>query len=125
MCFKYLTETFSEFYSSCNCVFGCFLAIFLNEFAFYSVRTESEQWKLLKAEAKPLQNIMRWMNLMEMQQCVVAVLGELPAEARNAGEDKSTRREEKTGRKEEGKFVDLPGAEIGKVVVRFPPEASG
>uniref|UniRef100_A0A3P9NA95 Bifunctional glutamate/proline--tRNA ligase n=1 Tax=Poecilia reticulata TaxID=8081 RepID=A0A3P9NA95_POERE len=24
-----------------------------------------------------------------------------------------------------GKFVDLPGAEIGKVVVRFPPEASG
>ncbi len=25
----------------------------------------------------------------------------------------------------EGKFVDLPGAEKGKVVVRFPPEASG
>ncbi|XP_029951809.1 bifunctional glutamate/proline--tRNA ligase isoform X2 [Salarias fasciatus] len=24
-----------------------------------------------------------------------------------------------------GKFVDLPGAEVGKVVVRFPPEASG
>ena len=27
--------------------------------------------------------------------------------------------------KEEGKFVSLPGAEMGKVVVRFPPEASG
>ena len=27
--------------------------------------------------------------------------------------------------KDEGKFVDLPGAEMGKVVVRFPPEASG
>jgi len=27
--------------------------------------------------------------------------------------------------KDEGKFVELPGAEIGKVVVRFPPEASG
>ncbi len=25
----------------------------------------------------------------------------------------------------EGKFIDLPGAEKGKVVVRFPPEASG
>lgn len=24
-----------------------------------------------------------------------------------------------------GKFFDLPGAEKGKVVVRFPPEASG
>ena len=24
-----------------------------------------------------------------------------------------------------GKFVELPGAEKGKVVVRFPPEASG
>ena len=27
--------------------------------------------------------------------------------------------------KDEGKFVDLPGAETGNVVVRFPPEASG
>ena len=27
--------------------------------------------------------------------------------------------------KDEGKFVDLPGAEMGNVVVRFPPEASG
>ncbi|XP_063299887.1 bifunctional glutamate/proline--tRNA ligase isoform X2 [Pelobates fuscus] len=28
-------------------------------------------------------------------------------------------------KKDVGKFVELPGAEIGKVVVRFPPEASG
>lgn len=28
-------------------------------------------------------------------------------------------------KKDEGKFVDLPGADIGKVVTRFPPEASG
>ena len=26
---------------------------------------------------------------------------------------------------EEGKFIELEGAEMGKVVVRFPPEASG
>ncbi|CAJ0574284.1 unnamed protein product, partial [Mesorhabditis spiculigera] len=31
----------------------------------------------------------------------------------------------KEKQKDEGKFVDLPGAEKGKVVVRFPPEASG
>ena len=28
-------------------------------------------------------------------------------------------------KKDEGKFVELPGAEYGKVVTRFPPEASG
>lgn len=27
--------------------------------------------------------------------------------------------------KDEGKFVELPGAIKGEVVVRFPPEASG
>lgn len=37
--------------------------------------------------------------------------------AKVTGEPKQT--------KDEGKFVDLPGAEMGKVVVRFPPEASG
>lgn len=30
-----------------------------------------------------------------------------------------------TGRQQEGKFIELPHAEMGKVVVRFPPEASG
>ncbi|KAI0212898.1 Bifunctional glutamate/proline--tRNA ligase [Lamellibrachia satsuma] len=34
-------------------------------------------------------------------------------------------KEGKKERKEEGKFIELPGAEMGKVVVRFPPEASG
>ncbi|XP_055357767.1 bifunctional glutamate/proline--tRNA ligase-like [Paramacrobiotus metropolitanus] len=31
----------------------------------------------------------------------------------------------KRGTKDVGRFVDLPGAEVGKVIVRFPPEASG
>lgn len=26
---------------------------------------------------------------------------------------------------QQGKFIELPGAEMGKVIVRFPPEASG
>uniref|UniRef100_A0A914PUB8 Glutamyl/glutaminyl-tRNA synthetase class Ib catalytic domain-containing protein n=1 Tax=Panagrolaimus davidi TaxID=227884 RepID=A0A914PUB8_9BILA len=31
----------------------------------------------------------------------------------------------KTQTRDEGKFVDLPGAVKGEVIVRFPPEASG
>ncbi|KMQ96779.1 bifunctional aminoacyl-trna synthetase [Lasius niger] len=38
--------------------------------------------------------------------------------------EKSVTKQTKT-KKQEGKFIDLPGAEMGKVVVRFPPEASG
>jgi hypothetical protein len=33
--------------------------------------------------------------------------------------------QENLKQKDEGKFVELEGAEMGKVVVRFPPEASG
>lgn len=34
-------------------------------------------------------------------------------------------KEANSGRQQEGKFIELPHAEMGQVVVRFPPEASG
>ncbi|EYC44520.1 hypothetical protein Y032_0459g1845 [Ancylostoma ceylanicum] len=37
----------------------------------------------------------------------------------------TNKQQAKEKQKDEGKFVELPGAEKGKVVVRFPPEASG
>jgi hypothetical protein len=63
---------------------------------------------------------------------VAKVLKSLPAEAKakpmavsgNAQTGKSSAGQPKQT-KDEGKFVDLPNAEMGKVVVRFPPEASG
>merc|ERR1719225_360591 len=56
---------------------------------------------------------------------VKAALASLPAEAHvkaaaPQGQVKEAK-EESAG----GKFVDLPGATMGEVVVRFPPEASG
>lgn len=40
-------------------------------------------------------------------------------------DEKNSKQNKSTDNKEQGKFVELPGAEMGKVVVRFPPEASG
>ncbi|KAI1292291.1 Bifunctional glutamate/proline--tRNA ligase [Halotydeus destructor] len=44
---------------------------------------------------------------------------------KGSGDQKAEQALDSTGRKQEGKYVDLPDAEMGKVVVRFPPEASG
>ena len=56
---------------------------------------------------------------------VKAVLGSIPAEsvvkAAAPKEQAKESKEESAG----GKFVELPGAVEGEVVVRFPPEASG
>ncbi|CAG0891429.1 unnamed protein product [Cyprideis torosa] len=51
-----------------------------------------------------------------------------PVSSTAAPKSKETGKQQQKGagpRKEEGKFVDLPGAKMGEVVVRFPPEASG
>jgi len=47
-----------------------------------------------------------------------------PSNTRPGG-DTSKPTLDSTGRKQEGKYVDLPGAKMRQVVVRFPPEASG
>ena len=41
------------------------------------------------------------------------------------GKEQSEPKLTAAGRKQEGTFIELPGAEMGKVVTRFPPEASG
>lgn len=77
---------------------------------------------LIKKNGMPI-NVQRWYDLIMSMPETIKILQELPDDAKRS--DKSIVGIEKTGRKKEGKFVDLPGAEMGKVVVRFPPEASG
>lgn len=75
-------------------------------------------------------NVQRWYKLISAQPVIQEVLNKLPQEAKKslkkfAGVKQTTPEAIAGERKQEGKFVDLPGAEMGKVVVRFPPEASG
>lgn len=69
-------------------------------------------------------NVQRWFDLIRSQSFVENVIKRLPADARQEA-NKMVKVEKSGERKQEGKFVDLPGAEMGKVIVRFPPEASG
>lgn len=75
-------------------------------------------------------HVQRWYNLIEAQECVKQALASFPDDAKlaltnTAAAADATSNRATTERKQEGKFEALPGAEMGKVVVRFPPEASG
>lgn len=74
-------------------------------------------------------HVKRWYELIGGQESVKRALASLPDEAKvalkTAAAKSPVNGSVSTERKQEGKFVELPGAEMGKVVVRFPPEASG
>ena len=65
-------------------------------------------------------NLTRWYKQILSLPEVKKVLNEAPKVQKKMEPSKIPK-----SSKEQGKFVDLPGAEMGKVVVRFPPEASG
>lgn len=97
-------------------------------FQFYNL--VNKQWLELLSKKSTPPNVLRWYNFIKSQEAVTKALASIPEDVRAAlipqtsarqSADRSTGKE----RKEEGKFVDLPGAEMGKVIVRFPPEASG
>ena len=90
-------------------------------------------------DAKSFPNIIRWYKFIASLPEVESVLKDLPGDAQvkpakyeevkvktETREGKKTKGENQVKQtKDEGKFVDLPNAEMGKVTVRFPPEASG
>lgn len=86
----------------------------------------NKQWLELLSKKSTPANVLRWYNFIKSQEAVTKTLTTIPEEVRAALiPQTNTRQSVDRTRKEEGKFVDLPGAEMGKVVVRFPPEASG
>ncbi|XP_041970133.1 bifunctional glutamate/proline--tRNA ligase [Aricia agestis] len=101
----------------------------VSDLAVFSILFVSNKVKeVLKSNS--LNNVQRWMKLIQAQEPVAKALKEIPSDVMETLAKASSRRspvatKESAGRQQEGKFVDLPHAEMGKVVVRFPPEASG
>ncbi|XP_051797807.1 bifunctional glutamate/proline--tRNA ligase isoform X2 [Acanthochromis polyacanthus] len=83
-------------------------------------------WAALKGHAewpsqgKSFPHVNRWFSFLSSQVPFTAVGSKYAS--KKAPMSKSNSDEKK---QDVGKFVELPGAEMGKVVVRFPPEASG
>jgi bifunctional glutamyl/prolyl-tRNA synthetase len=94
------------------------------DFAIFGTLYYSKQWNSSFLSGKAPGNIVRWYNLIKSLGHVEAFLASIPVEAKPKL-DVADKVVCGSVRKEEGKFVELPGAEVGKVVVRFPPEASG
>ncbi|ENN77483.1 hypothetical protein YQE_06011, partial [Dendroctonus ponderosae] len=89
---------------------------------------------LASKKAIPI-HVQRWYNFIQSQSSVAFTLNGLSDEqkaalSRNLKSSKASAEQSpseltSTGRTREGKFIELPGAKMGEVVVRFPPEASG
>ncbi|XP_068089017.1 bifunctional glutamate/proline--tRNA ligase isoform X3 [Hyperolius riggenbachi] len=84
----------------------------LADISVYSTLAVSKPWQTELKRDKAAVNVRRWFSFLEPS---VPFRGELSVSTSAAPEKKQ----------DVGKFVELPGAEMGKVVVRFPPEASG
>ncbi|KAL0819856.1 hypothetical protein ABMA28_007881 [Loxostege sticticalis] len=101
----------------------------VSDLAVFAVLHVSSRFKEV-SKANQYNNVNRWMKLIGAQAPVSKTLKELPSEvlqslSKSSRRSPAANKEASSGRQQEGKFVELPHAEMGKVVVRFPPEASG
>uniref|UniRef100_A0A8D3E043 Prolyl-tRNA synthetase n=1 Tax=Scophthalmus maximus TaxID=52904 RepID=A0A8D3E043_SCOMX len=87
-------------------------ALTLADLSVWAALKGHEEWP---SQGKSFSHINRWFSFLSSQVPFTAV-----------GNKYTNKKAPMTKSNQDvGKFVDLPGAEMGKVVVRFPPEASG
>ncbi|XP_056021865.1 bifunctional glutamate/proline--tRNA ligase-like isoform X2 [Ostrea edulis] len=94
----------------------------LADFAVWEVLQSSSKFQSLLASDDAGVNVTRYYKFLCNQLVFKIAQNHL---VKTGSNKKSDKKSDQSAKKDEGKFVDLPGAEIGKVVVRFPPEASG
>ncbi|CAH0391735.1 unnamed protein product [Bemisia tabaci] len=90
----------------------------------------NSQWNKLIEDGKAPAHVLRWYNFINSLECVTAAVARLPSSDMSSNKKSKPESAPKSQssaseRKQEGKFLKLPNAEKGHVVVRFPPEASG
>uniref|UniRef100_A0A8C0GHP1 Bifunctional glutamate/proline--tRNA ligase n=1 Tax=Chelonoidis abingdonii TaxID=106734 RepID=A0A8C0GHP1_CHEAB len=90
----------------------------LADLCVWAVLKGSSAWQEQLEQNKAPVHMKRWYGFLEAQ-CAFQSVGTKWAAV-------VSKTKEATEKKQDvGKFVELPGAEMGKVIVRFPPEASG
>ncbi|CAG5120654.1 unnamed protein product, partial [Candidula unifasciata] len=94
----------------------------LADLAVWEVLHSSSNLQTLLVSKDTFPNVARYYRFLVSQEPFSKTAAAFPGAA---VKEEKKRTNETTIKKDEGKFIELPGAEIGKVVVRFPPEASG
>ncbi|XP_030413343.1 bifunctional glutamate/proline--tRNA ligase isoform X3 [Gopherus evgoodei] len=90
----------------------------LADLCVWAVLKGNSAWQEQLEQNKAPVHTKRWYGFLEAQ-CTFQSVGTKWAAV-------ASKTKEATEKKQDvGKFVELPGAEMGKVIVRFPPEASG
>uniref|UniRef100_A0A674BTM8 Bifunctional glutamate/proline--tRNA ligase n=1 Tax=Salmo trutta TaxID=8032 RepID=A0A674BTM8_SALTR len=93
----------------------------LADICVWAVLKGSSEWQSMQTQAGAFSHVARWFSFLGSQAPFTAV-GHKYTNSRAPSRNSNS---EKEKQQDVGKFVELPGAEMGKVVVRFPPEASG
>ncbi|XP_030125005.4 bifunctional glutamate/proline--tRNA ligase isoform X6 [Taeniopygia guttata] len=92
----------------------------LADLCVWAVLKGNSTWQEQIEQNKAPVHAKRWYSFLEAQRAFQSVGAKWAA-----GTPKVKMATEKEKKADVGKFVELPGAEMGKVIVRFPPEASG